>query len=336
MASTALPLALPPSLPLAARCQFSSTNFEAMHHRLNSVLKPHRLRRLSNVPVSGIICRAELNRISINLMRIGPAVDVWPGALEHFYLVQIPIHGAVEITHGEDRVRCAGTMAAIISPEERLRAQWSDNCTQLILQIPREMIESRLAERYGRRPRAPLKFKTAFNLDASAGREWRRLLDFAVRTIDENGVFSRDPLHAELEDLLLSALLAAQPHSYAGAGRANADAAPYYVLRAERHMRERLAFPLSVASLADAAGVSERTLHDGFRRFRSTTPMRRLSVMRLTAARRRLLHAEPGLTVSRAAAEAGFLQFGRFAHAYWTLFDELPSATLRAALRRTA
>ncbi|MGC1348732.1 MAG: hypothetical protein WA858_02990, partial [Xanthobacteraceae bacterium] len=77
------------NLPLASYCQFASNNFEAMHHRLSSVLKPHRLRRLSNVPVSGIICRATLKRVSVNLMRIGPAVDVWPGTLEDFYLVQI-------------------------------------------------------------------------------------------------------------------------------------------------------------------------------------------------------------------------------------------------------
>jgi AraC-like DNA-binding protein len=323
------------ALPLATRCQFSSTSFEAMHHRLNSVLKPHRLRRLSSVPVSGIICRAELSRISINLMRIGPAVDVLPGALEHFYLVQIPVYGAVQISYGEDRVRCAGTMAAVISPEGRLRAQWSDNCTQLILQIPRDALESRLAEQCGRRPRTPLKFQTAFDLDTAAGREWRRLLDFAVQTVDENGVFSRDPLCAELEDLLLSALLVAQPHNCADVRRRDADAAPYYVLRAERHMREQLTLPLTIANLAGAAGVSERTLHEGFRRFRSTTPMRRLNVMRLAAARRRLQHAEPRLTVTRAAAEVGFFQLGRFAQAYRTTFGELPSATLRAALRRS-
>ena len=140
------------ALPLAEHCQFKSASFEAMHHRLNTLLKPHRLRRLSRTPVSGIICRATLHRVSINLMRIGPAVDVWPGTLEHFYLVQIPIHGAVEISHGEDRVRCAGAVAAVISPAERLRARWSDNCTQLIVQIPRETIEGRLVAQFGRNP----------------------------------------------------------------------------------------------------------------------------------------------------------------------------------------
>ncbi|MBV1699059.1 MAG: helix-turn-helix domain-containing protein [Hyphomicrobiales bacterium] len=324
------------ALPLAEHCQFRSASFEAMHRRLNNVLKPHRLRRLSRTPVSGIICRATLHRISISLMRISPAVDVRPGTLEHFYLVQVPIQGAVEISHGEDRLCCAGSVAAVISPEERLRAQWSDNCTQLIVQIPRETIENRLVARFGRNPRPPLKFRTAFDLETPAAREWRHLLDFAVRTIDEGGVFSRDPLHIELEDLLVSSLLLTQPHNYADTWRSGGSTAPYYVLRAERRMRERLALPHTIASLAEAAGVSERTLHDGFRRFRSTTPMRRLSVLRLAAARRRLQCAEPGLTVARAATDVGFFQLGRFAQAYRSTFGELPSVTLRIALRRRA
>jgi AraC-like DNA-binding protein len=322
------------ALPLAAFCHFKSNNFEAMHHRLNTVLKPHRLRRLSDVPVSGIICRASLKRISLNLMRIGPAVDVWPGALEQFYLVQIPIHGAVDISHGEDRVRCAGAMAAVLSPGETLRLRWSDNCTQLIVQVPREAIEARLAE-LGSRQTA-LRFATAFDLESPAGREWRRLLDFAVRSMDDDGIFARDPLSAEIEDLLLSALLVSQPHNLTGALRDDRGAVPYYVLRAERQMRDEMPFALTIADLADNAGVSERALHAGFRRFRATTPMRRLTLMRLAAARRRLQQAEPSLTVSRAAAEVGFLQFGRFAGLYRETFGELPSVTLQRALRRAA
>ncbi len=325
------------NLPLASHCQFASSNFEAMHHRLSSVLKPHRLRRLSSVPVSGIICRASLRRISINLMRIGPAVDVSPGALEQFYLIQVPIHGAVQISYGDERVLCEGATAAVISPGERLGLRWSDNCAQLIVQIPRDTLDATIAQRYGVRRQGPLKFHAAFDLSRSPGREWRALLDLAVRSLDEGGLFSRGSLCTNLEDLLLSALLAMQPHNYAGelAG-GGSRVAPYYVLRAEREMRERIAFPHTIAQLAETAGVSERTLHDGFRRFRSSTPMGHLARLRLAAARRRLLDAGPGMTVARAATETGFFQFGRFARIYREAFGELPSATLRTARRRKA
>ena len=324
----------PAALPLASCCQFASNDFDAMHHRLSRLLKPHRLRRRSNVPVSGIIHRASLRRISFNVLRIGPSVDVWPNALEDFFLVQIPILGAVELSLGNDRVLCEGATAAVISPGERLHLRWSDNCTQLIVQIPRETMESRLAERLGvGRRLAPLKFQAAFDLTRSAAREWRQLLDFVVRSVDQGGMLSRGLIGADLEDLLLSALLMTQPHNHADELHNGPGAAPFYVLRAEREMRDRMRLPLTIARLASAAGVSDRTLHDGFRRFRATTPMGRLMALRLIAARRRMLDAEPGLTVGRVAAEVGFHQFGRFAKASRNAFGELPSETLRGSSR---
>jgi AraC-like DNA-binding protein len=324
---------LPVSLPLASRCQFVSDDFEAMHARLSTVLKPHGLRRLSDFPVSGIICRARLNRISFNVLRIGPAVEVAPGALEDFFLVQIPIVGSVELTVGSEQIKCEGATAAVISPGERLRLRWSNNCTQLIVQIPRETMELSLAQRLGRTSKASLRFRAAFDLDASAGREWRQLLDVAVRSVEHDGILSREPVSSNLEDLLLFALLAAQPHNYVEALQQRHDPAPFYIMRAERKMRRQLRDAFTVAGLASAAGVSERTLHLGFRRFRGTTPMRRLLALRLHEARRLLLHAQPNATVAQVAAEVGFHQFGRFAAAYREMFGELPSDTLRAGRR---
>jgi AraC-like DNA-binding protein len=324
---------LPVSLPLASRCQFASDDFEAMHARLSTVLKPHGLRRLSDSPVAGIICRARLNRISFNVLRIGPSVEVAPGALEDFFLVQIPIVGTVELCVGREQIKCEGATAAVISPGERLHLRWSDNCTQLILQIPHEAMESSLAQRLGRKSATALRFQAAFDLDASAGREWRQLLDVAVRSIEHDGILSREPASSDLEDLLLSALLAAQPHNYVAALRRHPDPAPFYIVRAEREMRRRLRHAFTVAGLASAAGVSERTLHLGFRRFRSTTPMGRLAALRLHEARRLLGNAEPNATVAQVAAEVGFHQFGRFAAAYRNMFGELPSQTLRGSRR---
>jgi AraC-like DNA-binding protein len=320
---------LPISLPLASRCQFVSDDFEAMHARLSTVLKPHGLRRLSDLPVSGIICRARLNRISFNVLRIGPSVEVAPGALEDFFLVQIPIAGCVDLSVSSQQIKCEGATAAVISPGERLRLRWSDNCTQLIVQIPRETMELSLAQRLGRTSKTSLRFAAAFDLNASAGREWRQLLDVAVRSVDQGGVLSREPVCSDLEDLLLSTLLATQPHNHVEALRQRHDTAPFYIVRAEREMRRQLRYPFTIAGLASIAGVSERTLHLGFRRFRGTTPMGRLLALRLYEARRLLGSAEPGTTVARVAAGVGIHQFGRFAAAYRDMFGELPSDTLR-------
>ncbi len=322
------------SLPLASHCRFASNDFEAMHNQLSIALKPHGLRRLSNTPVSGIICRARLKWISFNVLRIGPAVEVAPGALEDFFLVQVPIMGTVQVSLGSEEILCERAMGAVISPGQRLRLRWSDNCTQLIVQIPRKRMEACLAQRLGYTSKTALRFQPAFDLHASAGREWRQLLDIAVRSLDRGGVLSQGTVCGDLEDLLLSALLATQPHNHLEVLRQSRDTAPFYVLRAEREMLGQLREALTMADLAVAAGVSERTLHLGFRRFRGTTPMRWLMALRLHEARRLLRNPQPGATVARIAAEVGFQQFGRFAGIYHEMFGELPSQTLRASRRR--
>ena len=266
-------------------------------------------------------------------MRIGPSVDVWPGALEHFYLVQIPIHGAVQIGLGNERVLCAGTTAAVISPGEDLRLRWSDNCAQLIVQIPRETIEARLAERFGCRPQHPLKFQTAFDLENPAGRDWRALLNFTVRSVDKGGLFSRDPL------LRRSRGSSACRHCWRRSritttANCTTATAPFPITWCARNVKCASTWPCgsSVARLAAGAGVSERTLHDGFRRFRATTPMGRLTALRLAAARRRLLdggarnHRRP-----RCGRRSDFFSSADLPGAYRNAFGELPSATLRAA-----
>src|SRR4051794_85794 len=112
-------------LPLASHRQFASDDFEAMHDQLSRALKPHHLRRLSEIPVSGIICRAALKQISLNVLRIGPSVEVTPGRLDDFFLVQIPIVGTVELSVGNEKIRCERATAAVVSPGEPLHLRWS-------------------------------------------------------------------------------------------------------------------------------------------------------------------------------------------------------------------
>jgi transcriptional regulator GlxA family with amidase domain len=95
-------------------------------------------------------------------------------------------------------------------------------------------------------------------------------------------------------------------------------------------MAEALDGALTLGDLARAAGVSERTLHEGFRQVYGTTPMRRLKRLRLEAVRAALEAADPAAdSVSAIAARFGFFQFGRFAGDYRAAFGERPSDTLR-------
>jgi len=87
---------------------------------------------------------------------------------------------------------------------------------------------------------------------------------------------------------------------------------------------------LSVAQLAAAAGVSERTLRAAFEQYFGEAPVRFLRLRTLHQVRKALRCADPSVaSVTDIATQFGVWQLGRFARDYRSLFSELPSATLR-------
>ncbi len=86
----------------------------------------------------------------------------------------------------------------------------------------------------------------------------------------------------------------------------------------------------SLAGIAHAVGVSQRTLQRQFSRELDSTPSAIVLRWRLDAARRTLAAGE-ARSVLAAALQHGFDHPGRFAIAYRQAFGEPPSATLRTA-----
>ncbi len=98
---------------------------------------------------------------------------------------------------------------------------------------------------------------------------------------------------------------------------------------AEEYLASHLNEAVSRADLADAAGVSIRTLSRAFFQRHGMGPMGFLRVRRLHAAYRQLLGAEAGsIKVTDVAIRYGFNHLGKFAVEYKRAFGESPSATL--------
>ena len=110
---------------------------------------------------------------------------------------------------------------------------------------------------------------------------------------------------------------------------------PSYIVLAEQHVVERLGSSISIQGLAWFAGVSRRTLHDGFRRHRGCSPMRFVREKRMLAVHQDLLQPSTTTSVTRTALKWGFNHLGRFSAYYLRQFGELPSETLSRA-RNTA
>jgi AraC family ethanolamine operon transcriptional activator len=81
--------------------------------------------------------------------------------------------------------------------------------------------------------------------------------------------------------------------------------------------------------MAEAAGVSQRTLEYAFKQAMGLTPGKYLGVLRLNGAHHALSGAQRGEhTVTEIALNWGFTHMGRFSAYYSALFGETPSMTL--------
>lgn len=89
----------------------------------------------------------------------------------------------------------------------------------------------------------------------------------------------------------------------------------------------------SLRDLAEAAGVSHRTLHTAFAEQLGVSPKRFLRLRLLNAVRRELIwpHAQ-SVRVTDVLSRLGVWDWGRFSGDYGALFGELPSETVRRKL----
>jgi AraC-like DNA-binding protein len=180
-----------------------------------------------------------------------------------------------------------------------------------------------------------LQFDTAFDLNSANGQSWVRLFQYATAELANPHSLFRTMAAArqQLEQTVLTGFLLSQTHTYSDALlRPQSAAVPFYVKRAEAFIEAHFSEPLSLADIAAHAGVSARSLQNGFQNFRNATPMGFLRSLRLKRAYETLLLSDPGtVTVTEIALACGFNHMGEFASLYKRTFGEAPRQTLARA-----
>lgn len=109
---------------------------------------------------------------------------------------------------------------------------------------------------------------------------------------------------------------------------ANEKAAPY-VHRAVKFIHGNLHRPMTISTIAEAAGVSSRSLHSGFQLAYGMTPMIYLRKARLEMVHAELSDPDNFLSVSEVASKWGFTHLSRFSTLYRDEFGVSPSVTSR-------
>ncbi|MQW90479.1 helix-turn-helix transcriptional regulator [Sinorhizobium saheli] len=246
-------------------------------------------------------------------------------------LVFLPIEGDALFDNGRDELHSAPGHATIVDGTRNARGELYGSRRHLTTFIDNDRLTALLAAMIERPVEGSLEFTPRLDVDTGAGQMLTQLVETACRGLRGDAPLRRAPLAlSALGDAVAHLLLEAVPHRYSDElGRPAALPAPRHVKWAIEFMHAHLGDPITIADVAAAARVSVRTLQQGFRQFRATTPMAYLQELRLAAAHRELTSAPATTTVADVAFRWGFGHLGRFAADYKKRFGQTPSQTLR-------
>lgn len=314
----------------ASPTQFASRDADEVRHEVSQIFCEHDLRVVGKRQSLNTELRFRRGKkASYGRMLYGATVDIEPGSLNDFYLIQLPISGQESIHCGSQSVQSDPNTGTIISPALEFRMRHECNAEKLFIRVERAALEHQYLQYHGRVPCGPLNFQPAIPFNVQATQSLRRLFEWQLSEASEGTLFDQPLVAAQFEEALMLSLLSTLPHNQTQPSSRELAVAPGFVRRAEAYIEHNAHLPLTAGDIADHAGISIRSLFAGFRKYRNTSPMQHLKDVRLEGVRSQLTHPTHDTTVTQVALDWGFSHLGLFASAYEQRFGELPSATLR-------
>jgi AraC-like DNA-binding protein len=325
----------PGSVPLERFSVFGSGDLDEARDFVSSIFCPHRLEPTNRVKTADVrMHHAPAAGISLNYLQYGAPVNIVPGELEDFFLVQVQLQGGTHVKSGASTVEIGPGNASVLSPSEFTDMHWTEDAAEFVVRLERDLVEKQLSALLGRHLPEPLVFNLKMDCQAGPAGSWWRAVRFLASELEMSDNVLNSPLAVkQFEQTLVCSLLYSQPHNYTDALKHGlTTAAPRHVKLVEDYIHAHADEPITVEDLTAAAGVSARTLFSGFKRFRGISPMKYLREVRLKQVRHDLERAGGDETVTDIAMKWGFGQLGRFAVEYKKEFGESPSDTLKRTL----
>ncbi|WP_251056104.1 AraC family transcriptional regulator [Streptomyces sp. ISL-94] len=300
-----------------------------MHELISTQFSPNRMSVLDDQPLDGRFRCVHEGPVALYELGYGAEVDVMPHAPLDFYNVHIPLAGDGTLTVNRKEL---SSPLSIVGPGHEVSMRWNRDSVNRILIIRRQTVDEALAIRLGELPPSSLAFDPVIDDRGAPVQAWlglvRQFAEFA-----DSGLAARSPLVlGHFEQLLVNGLLDVQPHALSEKVAGRGSAVLPRTIRAKDFCADHAREPISAADMARAAGVSVRSLREGFQRHLATTPLAYLRSVRLNLVRRDLLAVAEGRAagnVTDVALRWGFTHLGRFTGYYRATYGETPAQTLR-------
>ncbi|WP_053205607.1 AraC family transcriptional regulator [Jiangella muralis] len=313
---------------------FYTEDLDDARDLVGQVFVPHRLDLVGgSTQVRARMHTKRIDRLAANYVAYGGEVLIEPGELGSFFVVQVPLTGRSTVHCGGDELLSTPETASVVSPTIPLTQRWSADCAQLILRLERPALEAHLRDLVDVPLPMPVRFDLGMDISTGFGRTWAAYFRILVDELDhaEGSMVTNRLVVSELEDMLMTSLLVAQPSNYSHLlHESKHSVIPNRAVSQVREMIENHPeWEHTVASLAKMAQVSVRALQVAFKQHVGVTPREYLVSVRMRRAREELRAADRDTTtVARVAARWGFGHSGRFAVRYRRRFGESPSETL--------
>lgn len=311
----------------------ASTDWDEVQHWCSQVYMPY-----CAVPV-GTACQPDsvLDAIGIGQLTLSRFSYGVPVRLSGFSaeagtgMVLTTLRGAIRHWAGGRRYADTGIGEAYLV--DNTRAHYGLDADPQHLQVNltfRHDAMAALHERWFGAPADERMWARSFHF-GGAQSSWISLLSYVCRCITEMpDAVMQGPLGRHLEEAISLHLLTLWRQQLENPAEPTVHRlVPRHVLLAEQHMREQAREAPTLSALAQAAGVSVRSLNAAFRAYRGCTPMQCLRDIRLQGVRAELLLADAGTKVRDVAEAWGYASLGMFAASYRQRFGESPSVTLQ-------
>jgi AraC-like DNA-binding protein len=230
--------------------------------------------------------------------------------------------------------RTTSTVALVALPmlqDHKIRTSADGNYSSVILKFDASIVARVLGAMFENATLMNLDLTPTVDLSTGTGQALQHLARTIVLGMHDPQVLMPSPkAMALLTEATLQFVFENVPHGLSRRlDRRAPDVTPRQIQQAIGYMRNNLHLPLTMIDIADAIGVSGRSLQLGFRRFRDTTPAAYLRRIRLDAVHAELSSPENELLVCEVASKWGFAHMGRFAAQYRAAFGAYPSETVK-------
>ena len=311
---------------LKARPVFNARGREAVEAHLRSAYGVAEVDFLGDGPVRAASGKVALAGAGLCFSRYDAATSVAFPAFGGLRQV-ICLTGAGRIRTRDGEVDTTPQVSCILPPDTPFTTEYSEGYQHLVLQFDPDGLAMKIKAATGMAPAGALELP--FMSPLSTERQWRlKSLALTLAGLFSEDIPAGDLAANELSQALAAAFLQENLAGFAeqasgrvaAAGRREGDLLEDYI---DSHWNE----PLTIEDIAEACGVSVRSVYARFKQRRGQSPSEYLREVRLSNARS-LLMSPTGGSVIDVAIQCGFASIGHFARRYREKFNELPSATL--------